>query len=214
VPSRASTHGEQARAVLAGIDSARTTRDPNQPGRTKDMKNSNRPIVVGIDGSRFGHEALRWALAEAERRDCPVRSLLVADTAPVLAAGRPAMVGLGTALPGVPTQDHTRLLEHILNEVLNGQDNPRLTAEVVRGAVAEALCTASKDAQLLVIGSHGHGHAFDAVLGTVAQYCVRHASCPVVVIPRALADPDELSAPVVEPRRQGDDLAHTPAPLL
>ena len=42
-------------------------------------------------------------------------------------------------------------------------------------------------ADVLVVGSHGHGHAGlgGVLLGSVTEYCVRHAKCPVAVIRKA-----------------------------
>jgi nucleotide-binding universal stress UspA family protein len=145
------------------------------------------PIVVGVDGSRFSREALRWALAEATLRDCAVRALMVVHAPPVVAAGPPAGTGLGAMLPEEPAQDRLSLLETTVHDVLAGHDDPRLTTELLRGGPPEVLCDESRNAQLLVLGSRGHGQLFDAVLGSVSQYCVRHASCPVVVIPPQLA---------------------------
>jgi nucleotide-binding universal stress UspA family protein len=113
---------------------------------------------------------------------------MVAHVAPVAAAGRPTTLGMGTALAGLPGQDHLRRLAETVKAVLGAHDEPRLTAELLHGSPPEVLCAVSRDAQLLVLGSHGHGQLFDAVLGSVSQYCVRHASCPVVVIPVLLAE--------------------------
>ncbi len=177
------------------------------------QQNDTQSIVVGMDGSRFGREALRWALDEGARRNCAVRAVMVAHVAPVAAAGRPTTVGMGTALGGLPGQDHLRRLEETVAAVLGAHDDPRLNAELVYGSPPEALSAASRDAQLLVLGSHGHGQLFEAVLGSVSQYCVRHASCPVVVIPGRLAEPAEPvshAAPPAEPQ----PLSYGPGPLL
>lgn len=176
------------------------------------MDNTSKPIVVGVDGSRFGREALRWALSEGKRRDCAVRALMVADIAPVAVAGRPTTLGMATTLAAQPGQEHLRRLEETVKAVLGETDDPRLTAEVVRGGAAETLCVASREAQLLVVGSRGHGTLVEAVVGSVARYCVHHASCPVVVIPAGLADPDEK--PEREPLTGYEPMSYGPGPLL
>jgi nucleotide-binding universal stress UspA family protein len=52
----------------------------------------------------------------------------------------------------------------------------------VQGHPAQVLLDASARAELLVIGSRGHGGFVEALLGSVGQHCVHHATCPVVVI--------------------------------
>jgi nucleotide-binding universal stress UspA family protein len=47
------------------------------------------------------------------------------------------------------------------------------------------LVEASSGAQLLVVGSHGHGDLVERLIGSVSHYCVTHARCPVVVVPLA-----------------------------
>jgi len=177
------------------------------------MKDNNKPIVVGVDGSRFSVEALRWALAEGQRRDCPVRAVLVAHREQFVAAGRPATVGVGTMLATDPGPEYLRLLDKSVRAVLDERDDPRLDAEVLPGGAADVLVAASADAQLLVLGSHGHGRLFEAVLGTVAQHCVQYAACPVVVIPARLAVAEQSavdeSGPAVAP-----PLAYGPGPIL
>lgn len=165
------------------------------------------PIVVGVDGSPFGQEALRWALAEARWRDCAVRAVLVAHTAPVAAAGRPSIMAMAATLSAEPGQEHLVRLQDTVHAVLGEHDDPRLSAEVVRGGVPETLCDLSRDAQLLVVGSHGHGTLVEAVLGSVARYCVHHAGCPVVVVPAGLA-------PVAQSDQDGRAASYGFGPLL
>lgn len=171
------------------------------------MKDNHKPIVVGVDGSRFSAEALRWALAEGQRRDCPVRALLVAHREQFTAAGRPSTIGVGAMLATDPGPEYLRLLDRAVRAVLDGRDDPRLDAEVVPGSTADVLVAASANAQLLVLGSHGHGRLFEAVLGSVAQHCVRDAACPVVVIPARLATEqsivEEPAAAVARPLAYG-----------
>ncbi|WP_367183942.1 universal stress protein, partial [Ferrimicrobium sp.] len=35
---------------------------------------------------------------------------------------------------------------------------------------------------LLVVGASGHGSVVGALIGSVSEYCVHHATCPVVVV--------------------------------
>lgn len=59
--------------------------------------------------------------------------------------------------------------------------------------------TESVGADLLVLGSHRHGHLAEQVFGSVAAQCLRTASCPVLVLPdaephRPAAEPAEVPA--------------------
>jgi nucleotide-binding universal stress UspA family protein len=47
------------------------------------------------------------------------------------------------------------------------------------------LLRAAEGADLLVVGSRGHGAFAGMLLGSVSQHCVHHASCPVVVVRHA-----------------------------
>jgi hypothetical protein len=59
---------------------------------------------------------------------------------------------------------------------------PALTTELVQGDPASALIERSRDGVLLVLGSQGVSGAVDLV-GSVADTCLRHGNCPVVVVP-------------------------------
>ena len=53
---------------------------------------------------------------------------------------------------------------------------------VIQGNAAQVLLDVARDADLLVVGSRGHGGFTGALLGSVSQHCVHHAPCPVVVV--------------------------------
>jgi Universal stress protein family len=79
-----------------------------------------------------------------------------------------------------------------------------LTMDLVQADPASALIERSADGDLLVLGSRGVGAAQDEVLGSVADACLRHGNCPVVVVP---ADPAlDLPGPLRAPGRR-DGLA-------
>jgi nucleotide-binding universal stress UspA family protein len=60
--------------------------------------------------------------------------------------------------------------------------------EVRQGSIRPELMAAAKKADLLVVGSVGHGRLSGMLVGSVAEYCIRHASCPVAVVPLPAAD--------------------------
>lgn len=58
-----------------------------------------------------------------------------------------------------------------------------ITQQIVRGHPAAALLDTAADAELLVVGTRGHGTFTGALLGSISQHLVTHARCPVVVVP-------------------------------
>src|SRR5947207_8381298 len=147
-------------------------------------------IVAGFDGSDDGLRALSWAVAEAARRGGTVQAVTAWQwTEPELGADVRA--------------EHDRMARLSLDEAITAARarHPEVTvsAEAVPGAPAEVLTRAAADADLLVLGSHGHGRLFHAVLGSVAEQCIRAAVCPVVVIPvpHPVAPPAEPIGPII-----------------
>ena len=67
-------------------------------------------------------------------------------------------------------------------EVSRPDEPVTIRTKAVQGHPARVLLDASAGAELLVIGSRGHGGFVEAMLGSVGQHCVHHATCPVVVI--------------------------------
>jgi nucleotide-binding universal stress UspA family protein len=67
--------------------------------------------------------------------------------------------------------------------VLAGREPPTVERLVVEGPPGEVLLSASEGADLLVVGSRGHGTIVGILLGSVSQHCAHHAHCPVVIIP-------------------------------
>jgi nucleotide-binding universal stress UspA family protein len=61
-------------------------------------------------------------------------------------------------------------------------DGVEVTTEVIEGHAGERLIALSKEAELLVVGSRGHGGFMGLLLGSVTTYVVNHAVCPVVVV--------------------------------
>jgi len=75
-----------------------------------------------------------------------------------------------------------KLLAESVARAAGDGDHARI-AEVVReGDPAQVLIDQADGADLLVVGSRGHGGFAEALLGSVSQHCVHHARCPVVIL--------------------------------
>lgn len=159
-------------------------------------------VVVGVDGSAGAREALRWALAEARLRRAPLRAVHAWTFGYLGGAveGYPYWGGsLGPyASLGVDLGDLHRAAEDLLERALADVDVEGVEIErrVVQGPAAEVLVNAVTPADLLVVGSRGHGGFAELLLGSVSQQCVHHASCPVVVVhpPKPAAADGEAGA--------------------
>ena len=72
-------------------------------------------------------------------------------------------------------------MDKVASEI--GETVPEVTVSVATGDAAEELLQASRDADLLVVGSRGSGGFARLLLGSVSSQVTHHAECPVVVIP-------------------------------
>jgi len=66
----------------------------------------------------------------------------------------------------------------------------RRQSRAVEGDAARVLINESADADLLVVGSRGHGGFVEALFGSTGQHAVHHAACPVVVIRDSATGPN------------------------
>jgi nucleotide-binding universal stress UspA family protein len=135
-----------------------------------------RRVVVGVDGSEAGDEALAWATEAA----------LAADAELVLVHGWSYPYSGSRAAASEPRDDMRldamRLLEsctvkaHALAPALACQ------AIISEESPAKAILDAAADADLVVVGSRGHGGFAALLLGSVSRTVLQHAPCPVAVV--------------------------------
>jgi nucleotide-binding universal stress UspA family protein len=149
-------------------------------------------IVVGVDGSAAGDYALAWALDIAHRVGGSVE-VVTAWTANGPGAPAESLTDNGWA----ERVQHDSV-ERALSELTPA---PVVAMEVVEGDSGAALVEASRRADLLVLGSHGHRRSYILLLGSTSEYCLRRAHCPVVVIPVPLHDPGAEHEAVVRADR-------------
>ncbi|MCX4744764.1 universal stress protein [Kitasatospora sp. NBC_01287] len=135
-------------------------------------------IVVGVDGSASSKQALRWAVDQARRTGAVVDAVACWAYPPLYGWG---MTGLDPELPDATG----KMLTQTVAEVVGDDPPVEVRESVVLGNAAEVLLERAQGAELLVVGSRGHGGFSGALLGSVGQHCVQHAHCPVVVIRHA-----------------------------
>ncbi|HEX2144279.1 MAG TPA: universal stress protein [Glycomyces sp.] len=134
-------------------------------------------IVVGVDGSAASDKALAWAVKQAARTGAKLEAVQAWEV--------PAMYGTGMmVLPGGEEFDKAarRSLEGSVGRALGGRRDVEVEHHTVAGHPAKALIDMAEGADLLVVGSRGHGGFVGALVGSVSHYCVSHAQCPVVVV--------------------------------
>ncbi|MCA1783099.1 MAG: universal stress protein [Dermatophilaceae bacterium] len=149
-----------------------TYRHPSSLKEVHRMAEAQPFVVVGIDGSESSKRALLWAVGQAD--------LTGAELIAVTAWHLPDMYRYVSRDYAV---DAAHLLDAVLEEVLGHGRTDSVTRRVVEGGPVTVLLDAAKEAELLVLGSHGHGAFTGMLLGSVSQHCVHHATCPVDIVP-------------------------------
>jgi nucleotide-binding universal stress UspA family protein len=141
-------------------------------------------ILVGVDGSEHSRRALSWAMHEAAQRHAPLTVMTVHQE-----PARPATEiywGIHQYSANHFDEETTRkALRQFVDTAAGGigETAPEITVSAVTGDVAEELVKASRDADMLVVGSRGSGGFARLLMGSVSSKVTHHAACPVVVVP-------------------------------
>ena len=138
-------------------------------------------IVVGVDGSTGSEDALRWALDEARLRHASL------DVVHAWSFPGVGVTHFGSAvLPVIAPEDLQKAAGEAAREsvgrAVGDETSVPVMTVVERGHPTEVLLNASKGADLLVLGSRGHGGFTGMLLGSVSTHVVHHATCPVVIV--------------------------------
>ena len=136
-------------------------------------------IVVGVDGSPNSRTALTWAAAEAADHGADLVVINVWEHTLLPPAGS---VSVSERYVADPSQRTAEDLVNVIKEEL-GENPPVLVQpQVKQGNPAKVLIDQSENADLLVVGTRGHGGFRGLVLGSVSQHVAAYANCPVTVV--------------------------------
>lgn len=136
-------------------------------------------IVVGTDGSGASTAAVQWAAAEAAAHGA---SLEVVHAWSIPAISDPVSM-MPIQLPLDVMEREARVVCDAAVAAATAAGAGSVSGTVHRGSAAEHLVAASTSADLVVVGSRGHGGFVGLLLGSVAQQVASHSACPVVVVP-------------------------------
>ena len=130
-------------------------------------------IVVGVDGSDCANRALEHAAGEADRTGSLLQIVTVYNVLPSYGMMTP---------PVLDQQASETTVSQAMERVLQIRPGVVTKGETIFGAVGPVLADISKDADLLVVGTRGHGQVAGILLGSVSEYVVHHAHCNTTVV--------------------------------
>jgi len=136
-----------------------------------------RPVIVGLDGSKTDSVSFGVAAAEAARRG----TSLLAVHAWLITDDRLPLEGGARIDPAIEVRLN-RQLRQTVRDLAAGTGLDDVETRVLYGYAGHVLCRLSEQAELLVLAGHGKGAWRGLLLGSVSQYVVEHASCPVMIV--------------------------------
>ncbi|GAB2727310.1 universal stress protein [Streptomyces bullii] len=157
-----------------------------------------RPITAGVDGSEESLAALAWAAREAVRRGVALR---------VVHAWRFQPHEALDAVNAGDADAQARWARDAVAEAARGaaERHPGLdvTTDVLGGDTVESLVAAAADAEMLVLGTRGHGRVMGFLLGSVGQQVLVEAARPVVLVRAGDRPSDEVAGHEIVVGQQG-----------
>jgi nucleotide-binding universal stress UspA family protein len=138
-------------------------------------------VVVGVDGSGPSRSALRWAADEAAEHGAELLAVMAwSEPVPPIPGiyGRPPTMDVGSS----PYARAAQALADLVTEELGDQPAVPVKTELAEGNPARVLIDKAADADLLVVGSRGHGGFAGLLLGSTSQHVSAHAHGAVAVV--------------------------------
>jgi nucleotide-binding universal stress UspA family protein len=140
-----------------------------------------RSILVPLDGSSFGEQALPLALSIARRAGASIEVAHVHETlAPIFSRPLPGLEG---AWDNEIRANRSAYLGGVVKRLMS-QPKVRIVPAFLEGAVVDAILArvASQKIDLIVMTTHGHGAVARFWLGSVADELVRHSPVPILLV--------------------------------
>jgi nucleotide-binding universal stress UspA family protein len=132
-------------------------------------------VVVGVNESRGSGAALALAISEAALRGSTVDIITAWSVA--------SRAGSPDDSPELARRSAQQVQDTAVALALSEVDaRPVLYRQVVEGEAGEVLSRGSKDAAYLVVGAPTNTAPTRVPLGSVGDYCLRHAPCAVMVV--------------------------------
>jgi nucleotide-binding universal stress UspA family protein len=140
-------------------------------------------IVVGVDGSPNSELALDWATGQAAALHAPLTVVAVHEV--------PKSYWGGIPVVGPPDQASLDKLHQAADEMtqraasrLGDARPPSVTVRALSGFVVNELVDASKEADLVVLGTRSSSGLARLLVGSVSAEVIQHSLCPVVIVPQ------------------------------
>lgn len=153
-----------------------------------DQEQTSKTILVAIDGSQASQSAARTAIQIAKKQGLKVHGLYVVDEVLVLDRYANYRLELGEEVQEPSNGQIIDLFEKQGSQAIEWLEKQCFTSEVpvttemLFGGVEELVVEKSKEADLLALGRHGHGHEQDAFhLGRMFRHIAHHSRAPVLV---------------------------------
>ncbi|MFI6857659.1 universal stress protein [Streptomyces sp. NPDC050416] len=159
-----------------------------------------RPIAAGVDGSQESLAALAWAAREAVRRERPLRVVHAWRFQPHEALE----AGITGDADSQAEWVHSAVTEAV-GTVSERHPELEVTTDVVEGPVVDTLVAAAAEAELLVLGSRGHGPIVGFLLGSVGQQVIAETTRPVVLVRAGDQPSAEAAGREIVVGQQGDE---------
>lgn len=141
------------------------------------------PVVVGVDESDHSTRALEEAFAIAAMAHAPLSVVHMWEITAAVGMGDLGGQGMmdWQLLDMLQSRQRQRM-DELVEPFARRYRNAHVTKVFQDISPAKGLTELSREAQLVVVGSHGRGNLADSILGSVSQTVIHHAECPVLIV--------------------------------